>query len=575
MNMKTTLILLVIVALLAVGVLLIEGEQTAPKVNRSLFEGFLSTDVRELSWSAAGNAPVVVKRTEDGWRVVVAGTEVPASETSVLDVLGELDRGRVERRLPAAEVDAARREEFLLAPPAHWISFVMRDETRKLFMGAPGQMRDTCYAQRAGDDDVLLIDDSLLETLVELDADSLRSREILNWSVYDVGGLEVLTPEGTMFKAVRDPEENTLWTAEVPFTGYVDPEIMESALLADVLKLEATDFVKDGATAEDLAAFGLDDPRFTIRLAQKGNPNLVHTMLIGDEIPDRPGFSWFMEEGRDFVYAGRAVRVSALLAQDPQTWRDGNLTRLGWKAVGGFKVRFDDVDFEVEKVHGDWHLVKPERMLLDQPAVEDWFQRAREWSAAGFVDNPDLVATGLDEPRGEVAFWPPAEGKHEHGAEGAEAELVDRAHPVVRILVGGAAPDKDLVFVLRAGDVSTAFEMGPEFVAMLSEGYYPFKRAAIFDDDLSGRQIERVVRSFEGTEEDLRAVDRKWPEGTNTAALNGVVSKLFALAAVRWVGPAEGKLEEYGLAGDPALSLRVHTKDGAGNAKDFGVDIGR
>ena len=73
---------------------------------------------------------------------------------------------------------------------------------------------------------------------------------------------------------------------------------------------------------------------------------------------------------------------------------------------------------------------------------------------------------------------------------------------------------------------------------------------------------------------DLSLTDGKWPEGTNTAALNGVISKLLSLNAVRWVGPAEGKLTDYGLDENLKLSLRVWVENEDGAKKEYGVDIG-
>ena len=138
MNVKTTVILLVLLGLLAAGVFLIEEGNEVPEVSRTLFEGFLVTDVTEMSWAVAGGTPVTVQRVSDGWVVLVSGMSVPASEVAVQDVLGELDRIRVEKKIPSDEATVTRREQYGLTPPGHFISFNMRGETQKVFMGVPG-----------------------------------------------------------------------------------------------------------------------------------------------------------------------------------------------------------------------------------------------------------------------------------------------------------------------------------------------------------------------------------------------------------------------------------------------------
>ncbi len=578
MNVKTTVILLVLLGLLAAGVFLIEDGNDVPEVSRNLFEGFLLTDVSEMTWSVGGTPPVTVQRVDDGWVVLVSGMTVPASEIAVQDVLGELDRIRVEKKIPAREATATRRQQYLLTPPAHFISFVMRGETQKVFMGAPGQMRDTVYAQKDGSDDVLLIDDGLLDTIGELETKALRSTEILTWSIYDIGGIKISGRDGVIFEAVRDPAENTLWQAKVPFTGYVDPRAMESDLLSSALKLEVTEFVKDGAEEADLARFGLAPARYTLEFSKKGNPDELRTLLLGAEVPGSVGFLYFMEAGKPFVYSGRRGDLLNLLAGDPADWRDRNLTRLGWRAVGAFRIRQGGEDCEIERVHGEWHLVKPERMALDQAEVEEWFTRVRDLAAEAFIDQPDLAALGLAEPAGELTFWPPVESEDDHGPldedAGEEQAPGERPEPLVRILIGAPVPEKDTVYVMRDGDGSTAYEAGPDFVELVERSYYAFKKRLLFEDGLADQRVHRIVRSFGGKDVDLATVDGRWPVGTNSAALNGVVSKLLSLTAVRWVGPAEGRLADYGLDENLKLSIRIYVLNEGGDPKEYGVDLG-
>jgi len=99
-------------------------------------------------------------------------------------------------------------------------------------------------------------------------------------------------------------------------------------------------------------------------------------------------------------------------------------------------------------------------------------------------------------------------------------------------------------------------------------------QSMVFEDGLVNQNVVGITRSFDGKDVDLKADDGRWPEDTNTAALNGVVSKLLSLSAVRWVGPMEGHEGEYGLDGDLKLSLRIYVRNEDGAEKEFGVDIG-
>ncbi len=565
MNTRTTFVLVGALAVL-LAVLVLTGEKPKPEGGaRDLWPDFRADDVTELSWTFAGKT-FAVRRSEagkDDWTVKVAGFDVPASGTRIGEILGDLERMRVENTIPADRVDAQRRRDYGLAPPVAELSLRIRGEKRSLDLGNPGLRADTSYAQEGGRADVYLVDRDLMKDLEKIGLEDLRRKKILGWLTSDVRNITIEKEGEVVFRAHQDREDLGIWKAEVPFEDFADTGGMESELLPAILTLEVEDFTADGVKEEDLGKYGLAKPRYRLVLVRgEKEERTEKVLLVGADVPEKEARVYFMEEGVPFVYSGKADDLLEELAKDPAGWRDRNLTRLGYKVIDRIEASLDDVSFALEREDQDWSVVEPERMEVDQGAVENWLEGARKLTVKEFLDDPDLEKLGLKEPRGKLAFYGPKEG--------------DEWKPLVEIHLGAAAPDGGIY--ARRDDSGRALVVGPGLVEQIRAGTFPFRRKEVFRSEVLAKQVVRLTRRMEGREEALEWKDGSWPGDVVTSVLNTIVARLHDLRAVRWVGPAEGREEAYGVGEDAPFVLTVAARDQdakEGEVRVYGVRVGK
>ena len=582
MNKITLLVLLALAIGAAVAVFLLEENPAAPPSSELLFPELLKEDVSLIAWTVAGTGETTVRRAPerpDDWRVVIEGQEVPGAKVMVEEVLNELKRCRIERRLPPEESNATNRAEWLLDPPAHRIRFVMRDQAFEVRLGKLSLRADSLFAQ-IGDGgsppEVLVIGSALLDSVKDLTAKDLRSRRIIDWSVTEIQSVTLRGDGETFFSAARDPRDRFLWRASHPFEAYVDPNAMETDLLPGLIGIEAAEFPADNVLDGQLEEYGLHEPRYEAAFTAKGAAT-PRTILIGASPEGAEDTFYYMEQGRPFVYLSKRSNVLLKLGEDPHAWRDRNITRLGWNPLGRVALRLGDTAFEMQNEHGEWHLTKPTKALLEQAATEGWLATVKDAEALEFADDPDLSTLGFDEPAGEVTIWKPVPDVHVHGEEGEEpGDDEEEAEPFLRLVIGKGAGDRAGVWVMRAGEPGTAYLAPGEIMDLFAKGHYPLVRPQVFVAlDPSARTASRIVQTVEGRTTDLSAEDGKWPEGVRAAAVTSVVAKLLDLKAVRWVGAGADADEAFGLGDASYLRLRVSLDLGAGDTKEVGVDVGK
>ncbi len=570
MNVKTTFVLLALLAGLLVVILLADKPEDTPADEGMLFAKFIAEDVRRLAFSVGGTETVLrrVPGTTDEWTVNVSGLEVPATSAEVDEILSKISRCDVVRRIPGGEVDAQSRGDYGLTPETRKISIEYADRTEDAVLGLKSPMRDTVYARRGAEDDVLLVDDDLLEALAEKSPEKVRARRPLGLLVGDIGRFSVKKGGEEAISARRRAEDSAEWEATAPFSGFLDPDKLERDFLPRLVEVEASEFSADGVKDEDLAGFGLAEPRFTLTVAKRGaGPEGERTILVGSPVPEKEGLTWFMEAGRPFVYAGDLVRLLDCLEADASKWRDRNLTRLGYRPVDRIVVKWGDVAFDATRDGAEWTLETPEKTVLDERAVEAWFADVRALEAEEFVDAPDLAALGLAEPRGEVTLFPPKH-KAEDGTEVAET-------PVVRLLLGSERQGGG-IFVRRDG-METVFAAPAALPALLRQGHYRLLKKAVLGEALGSRDVVRIQRMQGSEAEDLKKEGGAWPEGILGLVVTRVAREILDLSAVRWVGKAEGREEEYGLTTDDRQEFRITLvdSDAAGTEKEYGVVVGK
>lgn len=587
---RTTTIVLAVLLVLGLGVMILFKEKPADvPVREKLFPGFDLADVSALSF-AAGERTTRVRRAADGFEVLIAEQWIPAERAEVEEALGELGRTNVESRIPGEGKDLT---QYGLVPGVARLTVVIGGTERAVVFGNPGSARDTIFAQRQGEADVLAIGDLAYETLAGLKAEDLMDKQILDFTGGDVARVVIEKGDEVLFDARRVEGDRALWEATAPFEGLLDVPAIERDLLGALLNLESRKFETVGPEA-DLARYGLAEPRYRVTIEKDRDGERTFELLVGGDVPDEEGLVWVKIADRAVVYATPAPELMLQMEKDSTLRRDANLTRLGYAALGRIEIEWEGGTTALGKTTGGWEIRQPDRRAADATKVEAWLDEVRGLTAQAFLDGPDKEALGLDSPRGRVSFFGPTAGgdahAHDHGEkpggeepEGEEHE--EAAKPLVVLLVGASAEEGG-VYAMREDEPRTAFRAAERLVDLVDGGHFAFLPSEVFPAAPSGEAVSGIERTVGGASVTATKSGGGWSSpALDPIAISAVTSRLLGLRAIRWEGPAdvgEGA-DPYGFA-SPRLTLHVRFQEGGGGEAEgedsksdavYGVIVGK
>ncbi|MCJ2542162.1 DUF4340 domain-containing protein [Thermostichus vulcanus] len=199
---------------------------------------------------------------------------------------------------------------------------------------------------------------------------------------------------------------------------------------------------------EDLAAFGLDNPKQQITLMpQAGDP---YRLSIGNDNFDRSGFYARANDGEVVLIASaqKGSLLPSLLAL-----RDKTLLSFDSADVESFQVRLAEADpeqFQIERQGNGWQITDPKRLPADDTNVNRLLNTLARLQAVEFPaeTQADLAPYGLDNPSAQLTIKLAASAENSDpapltvalGSEtNGQVHVITSQHPAVATLLTSTA----------------------------------------------------------------------------------------------------------------------------------------
>ncbi|MEK6716622.1 MAG: DUF4340 domain-containing protein, partial [candidate division NC10 bacterium] len=402
MNVRTTIILAVLVALLGGYYVWSERQPKSEPGNSKLF-AFDDKAVQELSIARDGTT-IGLKRDGDTWRLTQP-VEAKADQGPAASLLTGLTLARIERTV---EEQATNLADFGLAPPTLTVTLKVKDTAGPitLLLGKNSPTGSWVYAKRGDSPAVLMVPASLKRDLEKTPTD-LRDKTIISLDSTKATRVE-LKSKDSFIVAAKSGED---WWLEQPIKVKADGSAIDR-LVGAVRDLKAKEFVAE-ATA-DFARYGLARPDYRVTVSEKDAPT-PKTVLIARKTEktrtDSKAPSPTPEQGQAYVAVegGKQVflvegKVLEDLKKSPLDLRDKRLLAFEIKDVKGLRVAWPDTTIVLEKDGDNWKLTQPQAAPADSGKALDLIYSVNGLRFKDIAtEKPgDLARYGLAKPQVEV-----------------------------------------------------------------------------------------------------------------------------------------------------------------------------
>lgn len=348
---------------------------------------------------------VEVKRGEGGFALVKSGDqwafEAPgkfrANSESVDSWLkGLLEDATVSRSLQGKAESVS--SYGLDKPSAELLLTTKRGETRTLQVGksfsVPGEASGTSstfYAREAKDGRLFMLTSLQADDVMKKKLEDLRDKRLLVLGEEkDVQKVVLQRSAGTV-EVTRRGEDK--WDLVQPFQAPADSADV-SSLLSQAKSAEAESFADDSAA--DMAKYGLDQPRLTLKVTDKKG---THTLLFGKATSD--GKVYASREGEKEVTLVSKFTFESF-DKKPSDLRDRKLISLEEDKITYLDIKNPNGAMRLQKVGSDWQfadVTDPKEKKAKTDTVEQILTDLRSSADRHVEEAPaDLAKYGLDKP---------------------------------------------------------------------------------------------------------------------------------------------------------------------------------
>ena len=445
--------------------------------------------VQRLVLARPGSPQIVFIRRDGKWHLAEP-VDAPADAEQVNETVTTVATLRYVRKYAREDPDFPKDDLTYLSAPLRTVTFTDdRDVTRTLRVGRNEPLSRRTYVQLDGDDRVYVVDTDLIESLRKTANEYRRTRV----TEFDTGNAVRVHVRGERsYRLIKLGQE---WSLHEPIDARADQQKVWS-LLRKISQVSAEKFVNDAPTAEDLAGYGLGQPRLavTVELAPPPPPATTTTAaappttseagetitVAFGNITDEKVF--FKLADRPAVYQA-AESVFKNLQDNVKDLRDKRVLDMGYRPVERVEVSLAAGGSVTlaragrEQPESRWRMVKPFAGPADDDAVNKLLLALRSLEAGEFFDNPATYAAfGLDPPVGKIVL-------HYRGSD-----------KTTTLLLGQASPSAQKAPVRDAASKSVAVVEAAEFATLLrpAAAYWP-KTIAELPAEATVTRVDLVI----------------------------------------------------------------------------------
>lgn len=558
MKLKTTIILLIVAAIGISYVFLYEKKQLPQeeweRLQKKVLPDFKASMIKKIELNNE-SGKVVLEKTGDNYWHIVEPQKLRSDNSEVNSILSEFEFmnkvGSFKQEgdkpfdlkdygLDAPKISIAMYTDIPAKPDK--IQVMGPKDKYTIFVGQKLAAGDNVYIKLDSSDEVVVVPGTLLDKVNKNILD-LRSKWVFAFDKEAVDNVQVKTTE---YNIVCNRKGN-FWRLTEPVNDLADLEKVKDILgKLKNLQIDRTDFITEDPS--DLVKYGLNAPRFTVTINERG---IAQSVLFGHSL-DNKVYAKRTDEPTIFFLKDT---ILADLSKKPNDLRDKKVVRfesIGTYGINKLEIKTPTELFAIEKsLDLDWKLTKPINIYADQDTVKNFIEKIKSLEIEDFVsDNPtDLSTYGLKSPVFEISVT-----KEE------DKELA-------KFYVGNKLPDGTKCYVKRVGEEPVYTVPTAEFYDKIENALLRFRDRLVseFNRDLVKKLvIEKPDRTFV-----CDITNKKDAEGqfqwelskpvqtiADTHAINQIVWDLSFLKADSYVIQAPKDLKVFGL-NDPEIKVSV------------------
>jgi flagellar basal body-associated protein FliL len=436
MKPKTTLILLVVFAVLLAAVLLFESRSKARKETEEKGEKLVdlaSADVEKITLKNE-DATITFKKDDKGEWMIIEPLEAKADSSEVSRLAEDFSSLKFERVIEAEGGDPAKYEI-----PKKELTLWYKGQAQpvKLLIGMENPLDNTLFAKREDDKRIVLLA-GLLKSNLEKKTFDFRQKDIFKFEPEDVGSI-TLKAKDIYWQAQKKEAE---WFLARPVKALAKKSRVEDVLRA-LSNLRAKEFVAEQKQDAEIAKFGLKDPEYAVALSLPAkNQEIIFSLHKQDET----------------VYATTSISTKIVTAEGQvladiekklEDLREKQVVVFNSWEASKVRIKKGELSLTVGKDKDNkWLFEGAAQDEADGSRVETFIRKIESLEAVEFIDSPaDLEANGLAQPQAEVTVW----------TKDGETEKE------FQILVGTEDPEKKQV-VLKNPNLDYLFRVDAAFL---------------------------------------------------------------------------------------------------------------
>ncbi|MDN3513022.1 MAG: DUF4340 domain-containing protein [Candidatus Brocadia sp.] len=558
MKLKTTIILSIVAAIGISYIFLYERKQLPheewERLQKKVLPDFKASMIKKIELNNE-SGKLVLEKTEDNFWHIVEPRKLRSDNSEVNSILSEFEfMNKVGSFKQEGEKPFDLKDYGLDVPK---ISITMytdipakRDKIQvtgprdkyTVFIGQKLAAGDNVYIKLDTNDEVVVVPGTLLGK-VNKNILELRSKWVFTFDKEAVDSVQVKTAQ---YNIVCNRKGN-FWRLTEPVNDLADLEKMKDILgKLKNLQIDRTDFVTEDSG--DLVKYGLNAPRFTVTINEKG---AAQSVIFGHSL-DNKVYAKRTDEPTIFFLKDA---ILADLSKKPNDLRDKKVVRfesIGTYGVNKLEIKTPADLIAIEKsLDLDWKLTKPINIYADQDTVKNFIEKIKSLEIEDFVsDKPtDLSLYGLKDPVFEISVT-----KEE------DKELA-------RFYVGNKLPDGTKCYVKRVGEDPVYTVPTTEFYDKIENPLLCFRDrlASDFNRDLVKKiVIEKPDRTYVCDITNKRDAEGQFqwelskPVQTmaDTSALNQIIWDLSFLKVDSYIAKAPKDLSVFGL-NNPRIKVSV------------------
>jgi hypothetical protein len=541
MNLRTTLVLLVIAVGLGLFVWILDRRSPSTRQNRTGYVVDLDRNEVTRLEITNENASTVLNKTASGWQITAPVNDRADVRVvdSLLDDIQFLRCDDTISNLGKGDKKQKRLKDFGLLKPHLKLVWQTKKRHSSIEFGADTAVEGTCYVHIEGTDAVFVTGNEL-KNLVSRRSNAFRDHQITPFLTTQIDRVIVHQPAGDI-ELVR---QQNGWQIVRPIKARADDDIVNAALE----KINATpilDFVEN----EKMPNTETENPGRSISLFS-GDEKVE--IFCGSAVANQP----------DKIYLRVPSRPSLLLVNDsfaqtinvkPNQLRDRRIARLNSDITDRIRIDYAGAPSLLLARHEDhWEIASQQNAPANAEAVNRLIAALDSTDVQEFVSDTatDLSRYGLDAPALRIGFSSYASDNTAESGAGEE--------PIATLAVGKL--DKDAYFA-RIEEEPYVFSLSKQTVDSLPIHDFNFWALDVLSMERSDlRSIE--IDNDAGKLELLRDDRGKWfvrekAGSQDEAALQTFLNAVSHIRALAWVGPPQ---PDYGLD-HPAEMIRIRTKN--------------